>query len=169
MAMRPLTPWRLGRRSLPVGREYEMTPIDAFQREMNRLFDDFFKGFGMKTAGEEMEELGTFVPRVDMAEDENAFRVTAELPGMDEKDIDINLTREALTIKGEKKEEREEKGKGNYYMERSYGSFTRVLPVPGDIDPDHVEASFKNGVLNIVLPKVHTEKKDQKKIEIKSS
>lgn len=152
-----------------MSREHELTPIDAFQREMNRLFDDFFKGFGLKSAGEEMENLGAFVPRIDMAEDEDAFRVTAELPGMDEKDIDINLTRDALTIKGEKREEKEEKGKGNYYMERSYGSFTRMLPVPGEIDPDKVEASFKKGVLNITLPKVHKEKKEQKKIEIKSS
>ncbi len=169
MAMRPLTPWTWGRRNLPVNREHELTPIDAFQREMNRLFDDFFKGFGLKPAGEEMEELGTFVPRIDMTEDEKAFRVTAELPGMDEKDIDINLTKDALTIKGEKKEEREEKDKENYYMERSFGSFTRVLPVPGEIDPDRVEASFKKGVLNVTLPKVQTGKKEQKKIEIKSS
>lgn len=169
MAMRPLTPWRWGRRTVPVGREYEVAPLDAFQREMNRLFDDFFKGFGLRPPAEGAESLGVFSPQVDMSEDENSIRVTAELPGMDEKDIDINLTKDALAIRGEKKEEREEKGKESYYMERSYGSFTRVLPVLSEIDPDKVEATFAKGVLNIVLPKIQKEKKGQKKIEIKST
>ncbi|MFY9399689.1 MAG: Hsp20/alpha crystallin family protein [Desulfomonilia bacterium] len=140
-----------------------------FQREMNRLFDDFFKGFGLRPFGEEMEAAGTFYPQVDMTEDENAVYVTAELPGLDEKDIEINLSKDSITLKGEKKEEREEKGKESYYMERSYGSFTRVLPIPVEINPDKVEATFKKGVLNITMPKVQTEKKEQRKIKIKSS
>lgn len=169
MAMRPLTPWRWGRRNVPAGREFELAPLDAFQREMNRLFDDFFKGIGLRPFAEGTEIEGVFSPQVDMREDEHSIKVTAELPGMDEKDIDINLTKDALTIRGEKKEEREEKGKESYYMERSYGSFTRVLPVPSEIDPEKVEATFAKGVLNIVLPKVQKEKKEQKKIEIKST
>jgi len=167
--MRSLTPWRWGRRGLPVGRDYEVSPLDSFQKEMNRLFDDFFKGFGLRPFGDETEGLGSFVPHVDMTEDESAVKVTAELPGMDEKDIDINLTRDALTIKGEKKEEREEKGKETYYMERSFGSFTRVIPIPSEVDTEKVEATFSKGVLNITLPKVHMEKKQQKKIDIKST
>ena len=169
MAMRSLTPWRWGRRSVPVSREAEMHPLDMFQREMNRLFDDFFKGFGLRPSGEEMEAVGAFYPEVDMTEDENAIYVTAELPGLDEKDIDINLSKDSITLKGEKKEEREEKGKESYYMERSFGSFTRVLPIPVEVNPDKVEATFKKGVLNITLPKVQKEKKEQKKIQIKSS
>lgn len=169
MAMRSLTPWRWGRRGVPAGREMEAHPLDMFQREMNRLFDDFFKGFGLRPFGEEAEAAGAFYPQVDMSEDENAVYVTAELPGLDEKDIDINLSRDSITLKGEKKGEREEKGKESYYMERSYGSFTRVLPIPVDINPDKVEATFRKGVLNITLPKIQKEKKEQKKIEIKSS
>lgn len=169
MAMRSLTPWRWGRRSVPVSREIETHPLDMFQREMNRLFDDFFKGFGLRPFGEEIEGTAAFYPQVDMTEDEKAVYVTAELPGLDEKDIDINLSKDSITIKGEKKEEREEKGKESYYMERSFGSFTRVLPIPVEINPDKVEATFKKGVLNITLPKIHKEKKEQKKIQIKSS
>jgi HSP20 family protein len=169
MSTRSLTPWRWGRRNVPAGREVEASPLDAFQREMNRLFDDFFKGFGLRPFGEEMEAAGAFYPQIDMTEDEKSIYVTAELPGLDEKDIDINLSKDSLTIKGEKKEEKEEKGKESYYMERSFGSFTRVLPIPADINPDKVEATFRKGVLNITLPKVQKEKKEQKKIEIKSS
>ncbi|HON37997.1 MAG: Hsp20/alpha crystallin family protein [Desulfomonilia bacterium] len=165
--MRSLTPWRWGRRSVPVSREIETHPLDMFQREMNRLFDDFFKGFGLRPFGEEMEAAGAFYPQVDMTEDENSIYITAELPGIDEKDIDINLSRDSLTIKGEKREEREEKGKESYYMERSFGAFSRVIPIPVEVNPDKAEATFKKGVLNITLPKVEKEKKEQRKIKIK--
>ena len=169
MAMRSLTPWRWGRRSVPAGREMETHPLDMFQREMNRLFDDFFKGFGLRPFGEEIEAAGAFYPQMDMTEDENSIYVTAELPGLDEKDIDINLSRDSLTIKGEKREEKEEKGKESYYMERSFGAFSRVIPIPVDVNPDKVEATFKKGVLNITLPKAQKERKEQKKIKIKGS
>ena len=102
-----------------------------------------------------------------MTEDENSIYVTAELPGLDEKEIDINLSKDSLTIKGEKREEREEKGKESYYMERSFGTFSRVIPIPVEVNPDKVEATFKKGVLNITLPKAQKEKKEQKKIKIK--
>ncbi|MGI6386985.1 MAG: Hsp20/alpha crystallin family protein [Desulfomonilia bacterium] len=166
--MRSLTPWRWGRRSVPAGREIETHPLDLFQREMNRLFDDFFKGFGLRPpGGEETEAAGVFYPQIDMTEDENSIYVTAELPGLDEKEIDINLSKDSLTIKGEKREEREEKGKESYYMERSFGTFSRVIPIPVEVNPDKVEATFKKGVLNITLPKAQKEKKEQKKIKIK--
>ena len=169
MAMKYMAPWRWAGRGVPVNREAEGFPIDIFQKEMNRLFDDFFKGFGMKPFTEEMESLGGFSPQVDMTEDDKSVRVTAELPGMDEKDIEINLSRDTLTIKGEKKTESEKKDQEAYYMERSFGSFTRVLSMPADVDPEKAEAVFKKGVLNISLPKVIAEKKAQKKIRIKST
>lgn len=166
MAMRSLAPWRWGRGSVP---STEVSPLDAFQREMNRLFDDFFKGFGLPGAAQGAGAVGMFVPQVDMTEDEKSVRVTAELPGMDEKSIDINLSRDALTIKGEKREEKEEKGQECYYAERSFGSFSRVVPLPAEVEPGRAEATFSKGVLTITMPKVAQKKKEQKKIEVKTS
>ena len=135
---------------------------------MNRLFDDFFKGTGIKPWAEEMESLGTFSPQVNMTEDEKSIQVSAELPGLDEKDLEISLSKDSLTIKGEKRQENEHKDKEAYYLERSFGTFTRVLPVPKDVNTEKAEASFKKGVLTITLPKLEREKQAQKKIRIKA-
>jgi HSP20 family protein len=167
MAMRSLSPFRWGRKNVPASTE--VSPLDAFQQEMNRLFDDFFKGFGLRPSMESVEFFGAFAPQVDMSEDDKSIKVIAELPGIDEKDIDINLSKDALTIKGEKKLEKEQKGEQSYYAERSFGSFTRVIPLPTEVNPDKAEASFTKGVLTVSMPKMHEEKKEQKKIEIKSS
>lgn len=168
MSTRSLSPFRWGRRNVPATGG-EVSPFDAFQQEMNRLFDDFFKGFGLRPSPEAAGALGPFAPQVDMTEDDKSIKVTAELPGIDEKDIDINLSRDALTIKGEKREEKEQKGEQSYYAERSYGSFTRVIPLPSEVNPDKAEANFSKGVLIVTMPKMHEEKKEQKKIEIKGS
>ncbi|HOJ14441.1 MAG TPA: Hsp20/alpha crystallin family protein [Deltaproteobacteria bacterium] len=166
--MRYLTPFRFGRRNVPEAREFEAHPLDLFQREMNRLFDEFFKGTGLRRWAEDFESFGSFTPQVNMTEDEKSIVVSAELPGMDEKDIEISLSKDSLTIKGEKKEEAEHKGKEAYCIERSYGSFTRVLPLPKEVNPDKAEATFKKGVLTVTLPKVEKEKGSQKKIKIKA-
>ena len=166
--MKYLTPFRWARRNLPAGHELEAYPLDVFQREMNRLFDDFFKGAGLRPWAEDMEAIGAFSPQVNMTEDDKSITVSAELPGMEEKDIDISLSKDSLTIKGEKKEESEQKGKESYCMERSYGSFTRVLPIPRDVNTEKAEAAFKKGVLTITLPKLEREKQSQKKIKIKA-
>lgn len=168
MTSKYMAPFKWGRREAPVRQGLEGHPVDFFRGEMNRLFDDFFKGFGMRPFSEETESFGVFNPMVDMTEDESSVQITAELPGMDEKDIEINLNKDSLTIKGEKKTESEKKDKESYYTERSFGSFTRVLPIPADVDPEKAEAVFKKGVLNITLPKLVKEKKAQKKIKIKS-
>jgi HSP20 family protein len=166
--MRYLTPFRWGHRSVPAGREPEGNQLNVFQREINRLFDDFFKGTGIKPWTEEMESLGAFTPQVNMTEDEKSIQVSAELPGLDEKDLEISLSKDSLTIKGEKKEENEHKDKEAYYLERSFGTFTRVLPIPKDVNTEKAEASFKKGVLTITLPKLEREKQSQKKIRIKA-
>jgi HSP20 family protein len=166
--MRYLTPFRWGHRSIPANREPEGNPLNVFQREMNRLFDDFFKDTGIKPWAEEMESLGAFTPQVNMTEDEKSIQVSAELPGLDEKDLEISLSKDSLTIKGEKKEENEHKDKEAYYLERSFGTFTRVLPIPKDVNTEKAEASFKKGVLTITLPKLAREKQSQKKIRIKA-
>lgn len=167
MAMRSLSPFKWGRRNVPASTE--LSPLDAFQQEMNQLFDDFFRGFGLKPSPETAGALSAFTPQIDMSEDDKSVKVIAELPGMNEKDIDINLSKDSLTIKGQKKEEKEQKGEQTYYAERSFGSFTRVIPLPTEVNPDKAEANFSNGVLTVSMPKMHEEKKEQKKIEIKSS
>jgi HSP20 family protein len=104
---------------------------------------------------------------VDITENEKEIKLSAELPGMDEKDIDVSLQNNTLTIKGEKKEEKEDKGKDCYKMERSYGSFSRSIPVPVEVETDKVEAKFNKGVLSITLPKTAKAVAETKKIAVK--
>jgi HSP20 family protein len=153
---------------LDVRREWEY-PFGAFQREMNKLFDNFFGGFELSPwAPVDRRLAAAFTPYVDVSETDKEIRVSAELPGMDEKDIDVSLTRDTLTIKGEKKEEKEDKGKDYYKMERSYGSFTRSVPLPVEVDTDKVHATFKKGVLEITLPKTAKAIQETKKIPVKA-
>ncbi len=167
MPFRNLVP-SLWRGSAPARREPEH-PFDALQQEMNRLFDSFFRGFDAAPLSAAQERLMGFIPIVDVKEDEKEVVVKAELPGIDEKDIDVVLTDQALTLKGEKKEEKEDKDKGYYRMERSYGAFRREIPLPAGIDAKKVEAVFKNGLLTVTLPKTEESRKAGRKISIKSS
>lgn len=127
-------------------------PFTAMRREMDRLFDEMTRGFGLPrtAAGEPV-----LAPRVDIRETENAIVVQAELPGVDEKDVEIEYADGVLTLRGEKKLERteEEKEKGYYLMERSYGAFLRRIPMPVEVDENGIEASFEKGVLTVTLPK----------------
>lgn len=151
------------RETLPTRFE-EWNPFFALRNEMDRVFDNFFRGFDVEPFA---KGSGTFQPKVDMADSEKEIIVSVELPGMDEKDIDLSLTKDALTIKGEKKEEKEEKGKNYHRMERSYGSFTRTLSLPVEIDTNKAEAAYKKGILTVVLPKTEKAVKETKKIPIK--
>lgn len=161
MAIRNLVPF--GKRSVPVKRDDE-NPFSMLRRELDSLFDNFFRGFDMEPFE---SRFGTFSPRVDITENDKEIRVSAELPGLDEKDIDISLNKDALTIRGEKKEEKEHKGKDYYRMERSYGSFSRTIPLPIEIETDKAEAMFKKGVLSITLPKTAKAITETKKIAVK--
>jgi HSP20 family protein len=108
-------------------------------------------------------------PAVDFTEKENAYEVTAELPGLDEKNIEVKVAGGGLTIKGEKEEDKEEKKKGYYLHERHYGSFERYFRVPEGVDADKIEATFKNGVLKVTLPKMPGVKRTEKKIEVRAT
>lgn len=143
-------------------------PFNLFRDQFNHLFDDFF--FGRELAPFRAAEpwFGTFQPHIDVKESDKEITVSAELPGMDEKDIEVLLSSDSLTIKGEKKEEKEEKEKSYYRMERRYGSFQRVIPLPVEIDTKKVDASFKKGILNVRLPKTAQAKAAAKKIPVKS-
>ena len=147
-------------------RHEEYSPFSLFRHEMNRLFDNFFRGFDIEPFE---KRLGAFYPDIDVTETDKEIKVSAELPGMDNKDIDVSLTKDSLTIKGEKKEEKEEKKKKDYYrMERSYGSFSRTIPLPVEIDTEKAKAQFKKGVLTITLPKTAKAIKETKKIQVKT-
>ena len=108
MTIKDLAPWNWGKKTMPV-RTGEDHPFELLQRQMNRLFDDFFSGFDLEPFSGWTERFGGFNPRINVIEDEKEIRLTAELPGMDDKDIDISLTKDALTIRGEKRDERESK------------------------------------------------------------
>ncbi|HUI44497.1 MAG TPA: Hsp20/alpha crystallin family protein [Nitrospirota bacterium] len=152
-----------GRKNIEVRREEE-NPFAMMQREMNRLFDSFSQNWGL---GAFPEFTGSFMPRLDLTEDAKAFTVTAELPGMTDKDIDLSIAGDTLTIRGEKKEEKEDKNKNYYYSERSYGSFLRSIPLPRQVETDKVSASFKKGVLTVTLPKTAAAVAATKKISVK--
>jgi len=124
----------------------------------DRLFDNFYP-LSM------LEEKDEWLPAFDISENEKEYIVTAELPGMEVKDIDVTLSDGVLTVKGEKKQEHEEKGKDYHRIERSYGSFHRSFSIPGKIKTDSVDANYKDGVLKLTLPK--TEESETKKIEVK--
>jgi HSP20 family protein len=127
------------------------------------LLDRFFEDFELPSpfSGEM-----TFTPAFDVSETENELIVKAEVPGMDQKDIDINLSDGLLTIKGEKKHEKEDKNENYHCVERHYGKFSRTMRVPFEVEADKVDATYKDGVLKVTLPKSETAK--PKKIEIKT-
>ncbi len=151
-------------KNLAVRREEE-SPSAAFLHEMNRMMENFYQGFGFTP---QQERTGLFIPSIDVVDTGEGIKITAELPGMEQNDIDISITKDVLNIKGEKKAEKEEKGKGFYRMERSYGSFNRTIPIPAEVDTDKVEATFKKGILTISLPKTDKALRDAKRISIKS-
>ena len=127
------------------------------------FFDRFLEDFeGPDVFSKEM----TFAPALDVSETENALIVKAEVPGMDQKDIDINLSDGLLTITGEKKHEKEDKDENYHCVERHYGKFSRTMRVPFEVEADKVDATYKDGVLKVTLPKA--ERAKPKKIEIKS-
>jgi len=153
-------------------------PFESLRREVERLFDEFDRSlwrspFRRSTFDLEpvwRRELSwSAVPAVDIVEKDNAYEITAELPGMDEKDIEVKITNGGLTIKGEKQEEKEEKKKDYYLHERHFGSFERSFAVPESVDADKIEAHFKKGVLTVTLPKKPEAQKAEKKIQVKAS
>jgi HSP20 family protein len=165
--LRSLVPWRRSASRLPVrgeGRE----PFYSLQRNIDQLFDDVFSGFNLRPFGDFDESFGAFTPTVDVSENDNEIRVAAELPGLADDDIDVSLEHNVLTISGEKKHESEDKGENYHRIERSYGTFRRSIALPEGIDADKVDATFKNGVLTVTLPKTPEARKEVKKIAVKA-
>lgn len=153
-------------------------PFQTLRREVDRLFEDFgrdlwrspFRGsaFNIEPFWRGEVKFAT-APAVDVVEKDNAFEITADLPGMDEKNVEVQVVNGNLTIKGEKKEEKEEKKKDFYLQERHFGSFERSFSIPEGVDADKIEANFKKGVLTVTLPKKPEAQKPAKKIEVKAA
>ena len=142
-------------------REGPGSALDTFRREMDRLFEDFFGSFPVLRSGEGL--IG--VPTIDVAETDKEIEVHAELPGVRPEDVSISIVDDVLTIKGEKKVERETENRQWHAVERAYGAFSRSVSLPAPVDPDKARASYKDGVLSIVIPK--RPEVQPRKIEIK--
>jgi len=148
-------------------------PFDSLRREVDRLFDDFHWRLPFSRRPFDVEPFwhGEIswgkAPAVDLVEKEKSYEITAELPGMDESNVTVSFSDGKLTIKGEKKEEKEEQKKDFYLSERRYGTFQRMFYVPEGVDADKIEASFKNGVLTVSLPKTPAAQQKQRQIAVK--
>jgi HSP20 family protein len=151
-------------------RPFDLFPRDrdGFHQALDRLFDDFWQGNGRLPSLLEPWAAGELCPSVDQTEDDKAYHVKAELPGMDEADVDVSFADGLLTISGEKKQEKEEKDKDHYRSERSFGAFRRVLSFPGAVDESKIQAAFKKGVLSVDLPKTKEAQSKVRKISVKA-
>jgi HSP20 family protein len=164
MANRDLTPSTGGRGMAPFGRD----PFTSFRREMDRLFDDFLAPAESRSFAAAGPRAGAMLwPSVDVRETDQAYVVTAELPGLEQKDIELNLRDNVLTVSGEKRQEKSDGDNGRSYIERTYGRFERVIPLAADVDADRVEATFKNGILTVTVPKNAQAQDKAKRIEIR--
>jgi HSP20 family protein len=162
MAIRDLIPWSRGR-ELSVRRGEESSPFLTLHREMNRLFDDVFRGFDLAPVGTDrfVDRMGW--PNIEVSETDREVKVTADLPGLEEKDVQVELANGTLAIKGEKRSETEDRDR--LFSERYYGRFERRIPVE-DVDEDKVSAAFKDGVLTVTMPKVPQAQSQVKRIAI---
>lgn len=163
-----LIPWRKKHGTAPAARR-EDNPVEELHQRVNELFDSFFDtfniGFRWPALTHDDESLA-ISPRVDISETDDEVRVTAELPGMDEKDIQVTLDDHVLVVRGEKKQAHEDKNRNYHLVERSFGSFQRAIALPAGVEQDQVKATFRKGVLSVSVPKAPAAKTQQKKIAI---
>lgn len=153
-------------------------PFHTFRSEMDQLFDRFLSGFSWPMMRRPLWRAPTWdfettfemaAPKVDVTEDDKGYTLTAELPGLTEKEIELSVADGMLTLKGEKQQEKEEKNKQYWLSERTYGSFQRTFALPEGVDPGKVDAKFAKGVLTILLLKKPEVVKAAKKIEVKAA
>ncbi|WP_306120882.1 MULTISPECIES: Hsp20/alpha crystallin family protein [unclassified Roseitalea] len=168
MQIRDLIPWGRNREATRAEGANDDNPVTHLQRDINRVFEDFWSRFERPFAGTNGGLTG-FGPTTDVTETDEAIEVAIELPGLSEKDVEVSLTEDVLTIRGEKKHESEDKRKGVYISERSWGSFYRMVPLPPGVDADKASADFKRGVLTVTLPKTPEAQSKIKRIEVKAA
>lgn len=167
MELKELTPFRRWRRGGEQGgRDAALGPFERMHEEMDRLFEDFLPQFSDRR---ELESRMKGLAQIDLSETDDALEIDVDLPGVKEGDIDVTFRDGALFITGERKHESEEKKKNYYRSERSYGSFSRSITLPCDVEADQIDARFKKGVLKIMLPKSPAAKESQRKIEIRAA
>ena len=152
-------------------------PLSTLRDDIDRAFDRMFKDwprFGALSvpdffgSTEFFGKTTAIAPRVDVTEDDDAYEITAEMPGVEEKDVEVSVRDDRLTLRGEKKTEKEEKKKDYHMTERSYGSFERSFRLPGNVDAENIKAEFAKGVLTLTLPKTAEAKAKERKIAIKA-
>jgi HSP20 family protein len=162
MNMRDLIPWGRSQQTTPSRFRDEGDPFVTLHREMNRLFDDVFRGFDMAPFGG-MSRMASW-PHVEVVDNDKDVRISAELPGLEDKDVEVLMGDGILTIRGEKKSEIEDKERA--FSERTYGRFERRIPLAWEVEEDKIEASFKNGVLTVTLPKSAESRSEVKRIAV---
>jgi HSP20 family protein len=161
----------------PAQREEAWMPFEALRREVDRLFDDFRPGawrlpFGRPSAFEMSwppSDVFRVAPAMDLVEKDGGYEITAELPGMDEKNIEVKLSDNTVTIRGEKTEEKDEQKQDYRLSERRHGSFVRTFTLPDSVNADKISATYGKGVLKLVMPKTDSAKGKQRKIEVKAA
>ncbi len=188
MDMKKLAPWNWFKKehedavnTVPVKRDettggmprFPDHPLHRFHQEVDRLFEDAFRGFGLQDSVQKSLRpaagQGLFKPRLYLGATGDVYSISVEVPGVEAKDVHVDIANDTLTIRGEKKQEKEEKDRHYYRLERSYGNFQRILSLPEDADRDNVTASFKNGILQVKIPRKPLPASDVRKIDIQSS
>jgi HSP20 family protein len=164
MNIKSLIPWK-EKSQTPATRDDLFDPFVTLRREVDRILDDFFNGSG----GTALRAMNGVTPVLDVTESEKEIVVTAELPGLDEKDFEVTVAGDVLTIKGEKKAEHEEKNGDAYYMERRFGSFSRSVRLPFEVKDEQVDAKYEKGVLTVRIPKPAEVQKAVRRIEVKAA
>jgi HSP20 family protein len=189
MNIKKLAPWNWfkkeeeeARKRVPVQRAEDrwsypqgspITPIHQLRSEMDRLFENVFHGMGMGLSPVSSDLFtplttsGLLKPHVDIAASEQEYTISVEVPGVNEQDIRVEIANNTMTIRGEKRQEKEEKKKDYYRIERSYGAFQRLLSLPDDADQENIKATFKKGVLSIKIPRKPLPESAVKQIEIR--
>jgi HSP20 family protein len=167
MDFKALVPWRNDTKSqAPATRDDYLDPFVAFRREVDRMFDGFFDGFG-RSGRSSLTGWSAPTPSIDLAENDKEITITAELPGLDEKDFELTVTGDLLTLKGEKKSEHGQRNGDSYYAERRYGSFSRSVRLPFEVKDEAVEAKFDKGVLTVRVHKPADLQRPARRIEVK--
>ncbi|MEE7493799.1 Hsp20/alpha crystallin family protein [Methylobacterium oryzae] len=161
MSVRDLIPWNRTAAAPAALPQEPASPFLTLHREMNRLFEDVFSGLG---GAPSLASCGFGWPQVELVESDGALRVSAELPGLDEEDVELLIADGVLTLKGEKRAETTDKGRG--YSERSYGRFERSIALPVPVEEDRAEATFRNGVLTVTLPRAAEAPERRRRIAI---
>ena len=167
--MKHLPAVKKGHTSMARTMAHPLNSVPSVPRMMSDMFEGFFKDFGeirLPSMGRFWKEQGLISPKFEILETKDAFNVTAELPGLEEKDIELTIDHDTLVMKGEKKLEREEKKKNSFFTESSYGQYYREVPMPWGVDSEKVKATFKKGVLKVNIPKTEKARIERRNVKI---